>query len=397
MGRRQCVVRIIVLFLLCFLSLKVFSKSTVVPIVYKGDEVYVAGELDFYKNVNDAAMAGSAKVVSQSFWSSAKKSDFGESLTYFSDKDGSRKKMVGGDSPLKLQTYQRITDISYLNAILWGEQVILPVKYSLGKREFVFREDFYCQLNNCKRSLKSLNQPFEVTYRYLFENDFLSTIKQDITKSMVENGKGHIFLMNDVNDSLDIKKSITTKQNNKSFKFAIFLSELVGEKCVDCEVDVYESKAEEQKFSNIRQFALGINDLLPSYEDDDSIKKHIVKYSKEINIDKGMPTVNWDNDKPSLTHVNYLGYMSEWRGYLSGEIEGYMLDGDYAYVVVSKVVGTSNVKAGKRKQFQIFVTKAESDGDYYLSPNTSDSLDSRALVFDSDFLLGLDQIINHKK
>jgi len=332
------------------------AKRMVIPLVGSGKQVFLAAEVELVQKEEVKSKINSITKVGQDFLALVKKSDR-KDISLFSKHDGSALKWQSPKVYEQYAGFSNVDEVIYSDPILWGSYIHAPTIYSVAKNKVLWREDYLCLADTCKKSLHDFGQLFEVAYKNHIKEPNASFFG-NVETAIVQSKKKQLF---DMSNFLPLKG-----RKGPEFKVGMAITPVLGAQCVLCD--------EEIKYTSDFEKSVDVFD-------NESLTEFLKKNNGLINPRKGMPKVKWSGRAPSLSHVDYIGYLREWQRYTNGSVEGYMLDDDYAYLFVSR-----KLDGLKEKQFQIFVLKENSQGVYDLFPHTDKALNSRALMFDAAVL-----------
>lgn len=365
----------------------------IIPFLVANGDTYVAAEITVNEAGSSNPLHKNAIEVSQEFLKNVKVNGVKASYKYFSENDGSRSTIIDGKSILNLEALRtRVSGIDYSDSIVWGEYLLMPVKYDTGKRKIDFREDYDCQAGECLKSVFEFGQVFENVYS-VFVNQRESVYSGSLSNILVKGNK-KIF----ASKSPGSEYLVSSGPSKGDLKLGITLKEVTNGNCLICDETIENNGLHDNIVVVVRQFAneyraVGPSVYLPDTKDNKLGLATLKRYSHPVSGIRTIPMVSWSNGKPSLKHVNLASYLGTWRQYLEGTIEGYILDQDYAYIVVSK---DFEIKGKNEKRFQIFVSRLvtrQGETNYLLDPETSEDLESQYLVFDTEFLRVLNKVV----
>ena len=343
------------------------AARLVIPIVSSGDKVYLAAEVELVEKSAVQKKMNQIKGVGAEFLDLVKNNKRRDSRL-FASSDGSAASWLDPKVYDQYAGFSKVDNVTYKDPILWGEYLHAPTDYTIGKRTMSWREDYLCSSNECKKSLYDFGQLFEVAYRYYVSegnNSFLGNIES----VLVASGQKQVF---------DMASHLASRNSGAGpkFKVGVSIATISGGACVLCQDTAkYHDSFERALLSNVRSFSSDLAGV--DVFDEASLTLFLKKYDGLINLKKGMPKVSWSSGAPRLSHVGHVGYLTEWQRYANGRLEGYMLDGDYAYLFISREIDDP-----EKTQFQIFVLKKNSENIYDLHPHTDRTLESRVLMFD---------------
>lgn len=351
------------------------AERMVIPLVASGKQVYLATEVELIEKEKVRQQMGLVRSVGDDFLKLVKNNNQ-KDTSLFSEKDGSALKWL---DPKVYQQYAGFTKVDktvYKDPILWGGYLHAPTIYNVGSNEVLWREDYLCLDDECKKSLYDFGQLFEVSYKNYVKNPKDSYIG-NVEKEIVESKRRQFF---------DMSSFLPSEgREGPKFKVGMAISQIKGNACVLCEEQVeYADSFEKNLLSKFRDFNIKLIDV--DVFDSESLTPFLKLKEGVINSKKGIPIIKWVDGNPKLTHIDHSGFLHGLQAYADGKLEGYILDNIYAYLFVSR-------EANEDKQFQIFVLKKNSQNEYDLFPHTDKELESRALMFDSYVLSLLSKVL----